>query len=259
MADAPPAETVEETPVETPAEIQNEAPTDSPPDTPSEQTVDMSVESGKVQCLVLNAGSSSLKYALFDILTADSAKEIVCGLVEKIGLEMGSLKHEPKEAGDEKPVVIEMPFPDHKDALAKVIELLTEPGKGQVKSKADIRVVGHRVVHGGESFTSATLIDDSVLDAIREAAALAPLHNPANISGIEVAKLLFPDSKQVAVFDTAFHLTMPPEAFMYAIPKEYYKEQGIRRYGFHGSRAAMEAAITQMANDAVERRLSQRH
>mmetsp|Transcript_27203 Transcript_27203/g.37512 ORF Transcript_27203/g.37512 Transcript_27203/m.37512 type:complete len:409 (+) Transcript_27203:166-1392(+) len=189
---------------------------------------------GKPQGLVLNAGSSSLKYALFELKSATNAVELVSGLVEQIGLDCGKLTHEPKD-GENETVKLETPFPDHKEALSKVIELLTDPKTGQVKDTADILVVGHRVVHGGEKFTKATVIDSGVLDAIREAASLAPLHNPANISGIEVAQFLFPNSKQVAVFDTAFHLTMPPEAFMYAVPKELYTELGIRRYGFHGS------------------------
>ena len=146
-------------------------------------------------CLVLNAGSSSVKYALFEITGTDTAEQLCSGLVEKIGLEMGILNHQNE--GEEKSTV-EMPFPDHAVALNKVIELLTDSETGKVKDLSCIKVAGHRVVHGGEKFSEATVINDETMAAIKEASALAPLHNPANITGIEVATKLF-DCPQVSL------------------------------------------------------------
>jgi len=182
-------------------------------------------------CVVLNAGSSSVKYALFALGGKGEATQLCSGLVEKVGAEMGILTHENE--GEDK-IKIEMAFADHAVALDKVISLLTDSETGKVKDIACIKVVGHRVVHGGEKFSAATVIDEETLNAIKEAAALAPLHNPANITGIEVATKLF-NCPQVAVFDTAFHMTVPKEAYMYAIPHECYEKYHIRSYGFHGT------------------------
>eukprot|EP00854_Cymbomonas_tetramitiformis_P005265 gene5265-6400_t len=194
--------------------------------------------------LVLNCGSSSLKYALFELQPGVEAACIVSGLVEKIGLASGMVSLVDEASGEK--TKIEMPIPDHKAGLDKVIELLMDPATGKVQAAAQIKAVGHRVVHGGEKFTAAAVITDEVIGAIKEAAALAPLHNPANLTGIAVAQQLFP-CPQVAVFDTAFHMTMKPEAFLYALPIKLYKEEGIRRYGFHGTSYLYVAGATAAA------------
>lgn len=170
--------------------------------------------------LVINCGSSSLKYQLFDM-----AKETVLakGLVERIGLEGSCLTH---RVGEDK-TVIEQNIPDHQAAISLVLE--------QVRGLGEIKAVGHRVVHGGEKFSASTVIDAEVLKAIEECVELAPLHNPPNIIGIKACQALLPGVPQVAVFDTAFHQTMPPKAYIYSLPYEYYEKYRIRRYGFHGT------------------------
>ncbi|MEG1880056.1 MAG: acetate kinase [Oscillospiraceae bacterium] len=182
-----------------------------------------------MKILVINAGSSSLKYQLIDI-----ENEGVCakGNCERIGIEGSQLKHTPN---GRETVVIKNPMNDHSDAIKMVLEALTNPEHGVISSLDEISAIGHRVVHGGEFFNKSTIIDDDVKSAISQCVPLAPLHNPANLIGINACEKALPGKPQVAVFDTAFHQTMPPESFMYAIPYKYYEEDKIRRYGFHGT------------------------
>lgn len=178
--------------------------------------------------LVVNCGSSSLKYQLVNM---DNEEVMAKGLVEKITLPDAQLTH--KWNGRKKEIV--QPIPDHKVAVKLVLDLLTDPEAGVIKSMEEIDAVGHRVVHGGEEFASSTLITDEVMKALERCSAFAPLHNPPNIIGIKACRAIMPEVPQVGVFDTSFHQTMPPEAYMYGLPYELYKEDGIRRYGFHGT------------------------
>lgn len=178
--------------------------------------------------LVVNCGSSSLKYQLVNM---DNEEVMAKGLVEKITLPDAQLMH--KWNGRKKEIV--QPIPDHKVAVKLVLDLLTDPEAGVIKSMEEIDAVGHRVVHGGEEFASSTLITDEVMKALERCSAFAPLHNPPNIIGIKACRAIMPEVPQVGVFDTSFHQTMPPEAYMYGLPYELYKEDGIRRYGFHGT------------------------
>jgi acetate kinase len=178
--------------------------------------------------LVVNCGSSSLKYQLVNM---DNEEVMAKGLVEKITLPDARLTH--KWNGRKKEIV--QPIPDHKVAVKLVLDLLTDPEAGVIKSMKEIDAVGHRVVHGGEEFASSTLITDEVMKALERCSAFAPLHNPPNIIGIKACRAIMPEVPQVGVFDTSFHQTMPPEAYMYGLPYELYKEDGIRRYGFHGT------------------------
>ena len=183
-----------------------------------------------MKILVINAGSSSLKYQLIDM---ETEQVMAKGLCERIGID-GHLKHSPLVGG--KPVFNEdVPMPTHSEAIAAVIDKLTSAEYGVVGSMKEIDAVGHRVVHGGEKFAESVRIDDSVMAAIEECIPFAPLHNPANITGIKACRDVMGDVPMVAVFDTAFHQTMPGKAYMYAVPYEYYKNDGIRRYGFHGT------------------------
>ena len=183
-----------------------------------------------MKILVINAGSSSLKYQLIDLETESVMAK---GLCERIGID-GHLKHTPliegKKVFDEN-----IDLPTHSEAIAAVIEKLTNEENGVVASMKEIDAVGHRVVHGGEKFASSVKIDDDVMKAIDECTPFAPLHNPANITGINACKAVMGDVPMVAVFDTAFHQTMPGKAYMYALPYDYYTNDGIRRYGFHGT------------------------
>lgn len=179
--------------------------------------------------LVINCGSSSLKYQL---INSDNESVLAKGLAERIGIDGSLLTHTP--AGKDK-VKLEVPMPDHKEAVRLVIEALLDAEHGVIGSLSEIGAVGHRVVHGGEKFNRAVVIDDSVIKDIEELSALAPLHNPANLIGIHACAENMPGVKQVAVFDTAFHQTMPEKAYMYGIPYEYYEKYKIRRYGFHGT------------------------
>ena len=182
-----------------------------------------------MKILVINCGSSSLKYQLLDM---DGESLLAKGLCERIGID-GHLKHQPQNG---KPVFDEdMPLPTHTEAIAAVLDKLTSAEYGVVADMSEIGAVGHRVVHGGEKFASSVVIDDAVMAAIAECIPLAPLHNPANITGIEACKAVMGGVPQVAVFDTAFHQSMPGKAFMYAIPYEYYTDLHVRRYGFHGT------------------------
>lgn len=179
--------------------------------------------------LVINCGSSSLKYQLINM---DNEAVLAKGLAERIGIEGSVVKHEA--AGKEK-VVIEKPMATHKEAINIVLEALTNAEYGAVKSLDEIDAIGHRVVHGGEKFAGSSVITDEVIQTMKECTDLAPLHNPPNIIGIEACKELLPKVPMVGVFDTAFHQTMPEEAYIYALPYELYKELGVRRYGFHGT------------------------
>lgn len=181
-----------------------------------------------MKVLVINCGSSSLKYQLINM--ADESV-LAIGLVERIGID-GVLKHQV--SGKEK-VVIETAMPDHKVALEKVMAALIDENHGALKSLDEIAAVGHRVVHAGEKFASSVVITDEVIKALEETIELAPLHNPPNLIGIRACQELLPNVPMVGVFDTAFHQTMPPSSYIYALPYEYYTEFGVRKYGFHGT------------------------
>ncbi len=182
-----------------------------------------------MKVLVINAGSSSLKYQLID-MTDETV--LAKGNAERIGIDNSVLSHTP--AGKEK-VEIRTDIKDHVQAVRMVIDALVHPEYGVIKDMSEISAVGHRVVHGGEKFSGSVVIDDDVMEAIRANSELAPLHNPANITGIEACKSVMPNTPMVAVFDTAFHQTMPRESYIYAIPYSAYEKYGIRRYGFHGT------------------------
>ncbi|WMJ76303.1 MULTISPECIES: acetate/propionate family kinase [unclassified Sedimentibacter] len=179
--------------------------------------------------LVINCGSSSLKYQLINM---NDESVLAKGLVERIGIEGSVLKHE--KTGLDK-VVIKEVLKNHKDAINLVLKALVDPEHGAVKSLDEVDAVGHRVVHGGEKFADSVLINDEVIKAMKECIPLAPLHNPPNIIGIEACKELLPTVPMVGVFDTAFHQTMPAEAYIYPLPYELYEDLAIRRYGFHGT------------------------
>lgn len=179
--------------------------------------------------LVINAGSSSLKYQLIDM---DTQAVLAKGLCERIGIEGSRLKHTPSGRDT---VMIEKPMGDHSNAIQMVIDALVDKDHGVISDMKAIDAVGHRVVHGGEFFNQSVIIDEDVKKKIDECSALAPLHNPANLIGIEACQKAMPGVPMVAVFDTAFHQTMPAEAYMYALPYEYYEKYKIRKYGFHGT------------------------
>ena len=182
--------------------------------------------------LVINCGSSSLKYQVLDMRNDNDYSLLAKGLVERIGLEMGEITHRP--AGKDK-FVISKPVPDHTDGIKSVLGHLTDPEHGVLSSLEQIEAVGHRVAHGGELFPESCVVDDKVMEGIESLCELAPLHNPANLLGIRAVKKLLPAVPQVAVFDTSFHQTMPDYAYMYAIPYECYEKYRVRRYGFHGT------------------------
>ena len=177
--------------------------------------------------LIINAGSSSLKYQLMDPNTGDVAAK---GLCERIYID-GRLTH---KVGDKK-VVKDIAMPSHSEAISAVLDILVDPVDGVIKSVDEIDAVGHRVLHGGMEFSDSCIIDDAVIAAIEKCIPLGPLHNPANLMGIRACQAVMPATPQVAVFDTAFHMTMPPKAYRYAIPTEYFEKDDIRRYGFHGT------------------------
>ncbi len=183
----------------------------------------------KMKVLVINAGSSSLKYKLIDM---DNENVMAKGLCERIGLDQSRLKHTP---GDKDTVIIEKDMPNHGVAIKLVLGALTDKNHGVISDMSEISAVGHRVVHGGEFFSSSVLITDEVKKAVTECNPLAPLHNPANLTGIAACEEAMPGVPNVGVFDTAFHQTMPPASFMYGIPYEYYDKYKIRKYGFHGT------------------------
>jgi acetate kinase len=179
--------------------------------------------------LVLNCGSSSVKYKLINTTNGNVLAE---GGVEKIGLPDGFLKFKLADGSKQ---IRELGLADHKGAVKAVLDLLTDPQLGCIKSYSEIDAVGHRVVHGAEKFAKSVLLTDEVLKQVKDCYDLAPLHNPANVTGIEAVDEILPGIKQVGVFDTAFHQTMPAKSFMYALPYNYYAEDGVRRYGFHGT------------------------
>jgi acetate kinase len=181
---------------------------------------------------VVNSGSSSIKYQLFRM----PAENPVCsGLVERIGLENAVITHKVFQNEQEEVIRLTLDIADHAAGLQEVARLLTDAQTGVIRDPGDIQVVGHRVVHGGESFAATTVITEEVKAEIKKLFALAPLHNPPNYLGIEVAEKIFTQARQVAVFDTAFHQTVPEKAFRYAIPQDFYRNLGIRAYGFHGT------------------------
>lgn len=182
-----------------------------------------------MKILVLNCGSSSVKYKLID---SDSKKVLAEGGVEKIGLPDSFLKFKRPD-GSKETISVEMPTA--KEAVKNVLNILTDPKEGVIKSFDEIGAVGHRVVHGMEYFNKSVLITPEVVERVKECYPVAPLHNPANVTGIEAVSSILPDVPQVAVFDTAFHQTMPAKAYMYALPYEAYEKYGVRRYGFHGT------------------------
>lgn len=182
-----------------------------------------------MKILVLNCGSSSLKYQLFNM---DNEKVLAQGIAERIGLNDSILTHKTSNKDKHK---INLNFKNHKEALNKILELLTSKEYGVLKSLNEIDAVGHRVVHGGEKYSKAVLVNEEVKKSIKELFSLAPLHNPANLIGIEVCEEIMKNVPMVALFDTAFHQSMNLEEFLYALPYELYKENGIRKYGFHGS------------------------
>ena len=181
-----------------------------------------------MKILVVNAGSSSLKYQLIDM---DGEKELAKGLVERIGIEGSKLKH---SAGDKKTEIVQE-IPDHEAAAQLMLKILQDPEFGVIKSTDEIGAVGHRVLHGGSAFTASVIVNDAAKQAIRDCFPLGPLHNPANLMGIEACEKVMKGTPQVAVFDTAFHQTMPPKAYMYGVPKMYEEKLHVRRYGFHGT------------------------
>jgi len=180
-----------------------------------------------MKILVLNCGSSSLKYQLIDMA---NESVMAIGLCERIGIEGSKIKHE----GNGKYESVS-PMPTHTEAIQMVIDALLDPNHGVIKSVDEVNAVGHRVVHGGEYFSSSVIITEEVKNAVKECADLAPLHNPPNLIGIDVCERLLPGKPQVGVFDTAFHQTMPEKAYLYAIPYEMYDKYKVRRYGFHGT------------------------
>ena len=183
----------------------------------------------KMKILVINCGSSSLKYQLID---SDTENVLAKGLCERIGIDGSCITYQ--KAGEDKVKTV-TPMPNHTKAVELVIAALTDKTTGVIADLSEIGAVGHRVVHGGEKFASSVVITDEVIKAIESCVDLAPLHNPANIIGINACKELMPNVPQVAVFDTAFHQTMPEEAYLYAVPYRYYTEYGVRKYGFHGT------------------------
>ena len=179
--------------------------------------------------LVINCGSSSLKYQL---INADTEEVLAKGLCERIGIDGGMHTYQPKGADK---IKTQTDMPDHTKAVQLVLDALTDKTSGVIADLSEIDAVGHRIVHGGEKFSGSVLIDDEVLAAIEECNDLAPLHNPANLIGVNSCRKLMPNVPMVAVFDTAFHQTMPEKAYLYGIPYDYYRKYKVRRYGFHGT------------------------
>ena len=203
-----------------------------------------------MKVLVINAGSSSLKYQLIDM---DTKSVLAKGLCERIGIDGSNLQHTCVMKGLDKKK-IEKPMKDHGDAIQMVIDALVDPEIGVIKSMDEIGAVGHRVVHGAEEFTESTIITEAVMKTLDKCTPLAPLHNPPNIIGINACTKIMPNTPQVAVFDTAFHQTMPAHAFMYALPYECYENDRIRKYGFHGTshKYVSQEAIKLLGKDAKD-------
>ncbi|MDR0603852.1 MAG: acetate kinase [Bacteroidales bacterium] len=183
-----------------------------------------------MKVLVLNCGSSSIKYQLIDM--ENNANVMAKGLIERIGLDMGEFTHKAK---DKEKYYTQTPVPNHEKGIHLMLEILVDKDYGVLSDINEIGACGHRVAHGGEYFTQSSIIEEQELEWIEKLCVIAPLHNPGSLMGLRVMKQLLPNIKQVGVFDTSFHQTMPPEAFLYAIPYEYYSNQKIRRYGFHGT------------------------
>ena len=204
-----------------------------------------------MKILVINAGSSSLKYQFME---SEGGEVFAKGLCERIGID-GRLTHKVPGRED---VVREIPMPTHNEAIQSVLDILVDPEKGVITSTDEIAAVGHRVLHGGAAFTESCIIDDACIEAIKKCIPLGPLHNPANLMGIEACQKIMPSTPQVAVFDTAFHMTMPPKAYIYAIPYEYYEKDDVRRSGFHGTshRYVSARAIDMLGNPAHSRVIS---
>lgn len=202
-----------------------------------------------MRILVLNCGSSSVKYRLF-VLDGSKEMTLASGIVEEVGLGNPVLIH--KRADGNRLVRSDVKIANHREAIEAVLGVLVEPAHGVLQCVEELDAVGHRVVHGGERFASSVLITDEVLQALYDNIPLAPLHNPPNIQGIEAVKALLPDVPQVGVFDTAFHQTMTPAAYLYAIPYRFYQKYGIRRYGFHGT---SHRYVAQQAARYLNRRL----
>ncbi|MDA3798855.1 MAG: acetate kinase [Kiritimatiellae bacterium] len=185
-----------------------------------------------MKVLVINAGSSSIKYQLIEL---DNDFTLCSGLVEKIGEDTGNFKHKYVKNGEDCVLTKETVFPDHKAGMLLIVDLLVDKDVGVIADKSEIEAVGHRIVHGGETFFAPALINEATIEGIRIAVPLAPLHNPGHLMGIEVAMNVFENVPQVAVFDTAFHQTMPKKAYIYPLPMSYYTDYGVRRYGMHGT------------------------
>ena len=184
-----------------------------------------------MKILVINAGSSSLKYQLIDM---ENETLLAKGLCERIGLD-GKFTYKPLVGGKQKIDAVDVAMPTHSEAIEAVLKALVDPENGVIKSMDEIGACGHRVLHGGMKFTASCLVDEACEQAIKDCFPLGPLHNPANLTGIKACQAVMPGTPQVAVFDTAFHMTMPPKAYIYAIPYEYYEKDDVRRYGFHGT------------------------
>ena len=204
-----------------------------------------------MKILIINAGSSSLKYQFME---SEGGEVFAKGLCERIGID-GRLTH--KVPGREN-VVMDIPMPTHNEAIQSVLDIMVDPEKGVIASTDEIAAVGHRVLHGGAAFTESCIIDDACIAAIEKCIPLGPLHNPANLMGIRACQKIMPNTPQVAVFDTAFHMTMPPKAYIYAIPYEYYEKDDVRRYGFHGTshRYVSARAIDMLGNPEHSRVIS---
>ena len=194
-----------------------------------------------MKILIINAGSSSLKYQFME---SEGGEVFAKGLCERIGID-GRLTHKVPGREDVKQ---DIPMPTHNEAIQAVLDIMVDPAKGVISSTDEIAAVGHRVLHGGMAFTESCIIDDACIEAIKKCIPLGPLHNPANLMGIEACQKIMPKTPQVAVFDTAFHMTMPPKAYIYAIPYEYYEKDDVRRYGFHGT---SHKYVTQRAADML--------
>lgn len=200
-----------------------------------------------MEVLVINCGSSSLKFQLID-----SEKEHVLakGLCERIGIDKSSITYQSDKC---EKMTKEVDMPTHNEAINAVISALTDEKTGVINDMSEVKAVGHRVVHGGEYFSSSAIVDEDVLEKIEKCNYLAPLHNPANVIGIKACMKIMKDTPNVVVFDTAFHQTMPEEAYLYGIPREYYEKHKIRRYGFHGtSHSYVSKRVAQIINKPVE-------
>lgn len=198
-----------------------------------------------MKILVINSGSSSIKFKLYEMSSAEEGEVLASGLAERIGEDTSTLTYKRHEKdGSETKQTWNDPLPNHETGLKRIIKALSDPENGVISSPDEIAAAGHRVLHAGEAFSAPTVVNDEVIDAVKKCIPLGPLHNPANLDGILVASQIMQGASQVAVFDTAFHQTMPPEAYLYALPYELYKEQGVRKYGFHGTSHKYVARVT---------------